>query len=348
MNELEIVYPDDWHCHLRDFSYLDTTVANSAKQFKRAIVMPNCVPPITTVQAAKEYLCRIEQSLPPNSTFQPLLTLYLTDKTTPELIREAKASGIIYACKLYPQGATTNSENGVTSLIKLYPVFEALSQYQLPLLIHGEVTAHEVDIFDRESVFIKQDLIPILKNFPQLKVVLEHITTNDAVDFVSAGPQTLAATITPHHLMLNRNDMLSGGLNPHYYCLPILKRQTHQQALIKAATSGNPKFFIGTDSAPHAKSKKESACGCAGIYHTAALSIYADVFEKVNALDKLEGFASLFGPDFYELPYNKEKLFLHKKAWQVPKECVFAETTVVPFLANKQLSWQCIEGEEKK
>lgn len=341
MHSIEIIYPDDWHCHLRDGDLLHTTVPDIARQFRRAIVMPNLVPPITDIDAAQAYRERILQRVPAGNPFTPLMTLYLTDETRIETIYTAKQSGIIFGCKLYPAGVTTHSHAGVTDIQKCYPVFAAMAEVGLPLLIHGEVNDPQIDIFDRERVFIERYLQKLVTNFPQLKVVLEHITTQDAVAFVEQmGPQ-VAATITPHHLLLNRNDLLAGGIKPHHYCLPILKRQTHQQALRQAATSGNPKFFLGTDSAPHAKSKKEAACGCAGIYNAyAAIEYYAEVFSQLNALDKLENFASRFGPAFYGLPVNTDKITLTQTAWTLPNNLSFGEETVLPFFAGETLSWK--------
>ncbi len=341
MHSIEIIYPDDWHCHLRDGDLLRTTVPDIARQFRRAIVMPNLVPAITHIDAAQAYRERILQQVPTGNPFTPLMTLYLTDETSIETIYAAKQSGIIFGCKLYPAGVTTHSHAGVTDIQKCYPVFAAMADVGLPLLIHGEVNDPQIDIFDRERVFIERYLQKLVANFPQLKVVLEHITTQDAVAFVEQmGPQ-VAATITPHHLLLNRNDLLAGGIKPHHYCLPILKRQIHQQALRQAATSGNPKFFLGTDSAPHAKSKKEAACGCAGIYNAyAAIEYYAEVFSQLNALDKLENFASRFGPAFYDLPVNTDKIVLTQTTWTLPNSLSFGEETVLPFFAGETLSWK--------
>jgi dihydroorotase len=340
METIEIIYPDDWHCHLRDGDFLAATVQDISRQFRRAIVMPNLVPPITTVAMAQAYRDRIMKHIPKGNPFTPLLTLYLTDETTKDTIIKAKEAGII-GCKLYPAGVTTNSSAGVTALSKCHAVFEAMSEVGLPLLIHGEVNDPTIDIFDREGIFIERHLIPLTQRFPKLKIVLEHITTLDAVDFVWEASQNIGATITPHHLLLNRNDMLVGGIKPHHYCLPILKRQTHQNALIKAATSGNPKFFLGTDSAPHAKSKKETACGCAGVYNAfSAMELYAFAFDQANALDKLENFASCFGPTFYGLPINRDKLTLTKTSWQMPNTLAFGEETLIPFLAGETLTWK--------
>lgn len=341
MKQIEIIYPDDWHCHLRDGPYLATTVPMAAKQFKRVIVMPNLNPPVTEAKGLEEYRQRINQHMPSSSRFTPLMILYLKDNTTQNIIKQAKEEADLFACKLYPAGVTTHSQAGVTQLEKLYPALEAMEALGVPLLIHGEVNDPEVDVFDRERFFIERHLGTLLTRFPHLKIVLEHITTQEAVEFVKQGPHTLAATITPQHLLLNRNALFTKGIQPHHYCLPILKRKTHQTALIKAVISGNPKFFIGTDSAPHPQSQKESACGCAGIFsHHAAIEIYAQIFEQHDALDKLEGFASKFGPDFYGLPYNKEKLILQKQNWTVPEKIAFGNETLIPFLATQSLSWQ--------
>lgn len=339
--QINLIRPDDWHCHLRDDDYLDTTVVDIAKQFQRAIVMPNLKPPIANVSDALQYRQRILAKVPKGNSFEPLMTLYLTDHTTPETIFHAKESGIIFGCKLYPMGVTTHSQAGVTDIKHLYPALTAMSEAKLPLLIHGEINSLNVDIFDREAAFIDQTLIPLMAHFPHLKIVLEHITTKEAVEFVKQGPATLAATITPHHLWLNRNDMLMGGIKPHYYCLPILKRKEHQDALIAAAISGNPKFFLGTDSAPHPVHHKESSCGCAGIYSAhAALEMYATIFENYESLDKLENFASCFGANFYSLPINQTKVILEKKNWTVPTTLKFGPHTLVPFLAGETLTWQ--------
>lgn len=339
--QINLIRPDDWHCHLRDEAYLATTVTDTAQQFQRAIVMPNLKPPVTSVAMAANYRQRILSYLPPHLSFEPLMVLYLTDDTAPDTIYAAKESGIIFGCKLYPMGATTHSQAGVTDIQGLYPTLAAMSEANLPLLIHGEANDKNVDIFDREANFIEQSLAPLLTRFPDLKVVLEHITTREAVSFVSQGSANLAATITPHHLWLNRNDMLVGGIKPHYYCLPILKRREHQEALITAAISGNPKFFLGTDSAPHPKQHKETSCGCAGIYTAhAALEMYATVFEKYQALDKLEGFASRFGANFYQLPYNKTRVTLEKRSWQLPHTVKFGQDHLIPFLAGETLTWR--------
>lgn len=341
MKTIEIIYPDDWHCHLRDGHFLRATVPDIARQFRRAIVMPNLVPAITHVDMALQYRERILECVPKENPFTPLMTLYLTDNTTVETIFEAKKSGFIVGCKLYPSGATTNSSQGVTALDKCFAVFEAMEQVGLPLLIHGEVTDQAVDIFDREHVFIEKHLIPLIQRFPKLKVVLEHITTEQAVQFIEGCADHIGATITPHHLLLDRNDMLVGGIKPHHYCLPILKRKTHQTALLKAATSGNPKFFLGTDSAPHAQSKKETACGCAGVYNAfSAIELYAMAFEQAEALDKLEGFASRFGPAFYGLPENSDKITLVQQTWTMPSNLPFGDEKLIPFLAGENLTWK--------
>ena len=338
---ITLTRPDDWHVHLRDGEYLDRTVNDVSRYFGRAIVMPNLVPPVTDLAKASDYHQRITSKLNDGNRFNPLMTLYLTDNTTPQMISEAKQSGLVYACKLYPAGATTNSASGVTDVKKLYPVFEQMEKDGMLLLIHGEVTDGDIDIFDREKIYIERILKPLLAAFPTLKVVLEHITTKDAVDFVMQSEATVAATITAHHLMYNRNHMLVGNIRPHYYCLPILKRNIHQQALIEAATSGDKRFFLGTDSAPHVKENKETACGCAGSYTAhAAIELYAEVFEQADALDKLEAFASFNGPDFYGLPRNSDSITLVKKTWQVPSDYDFGESVVVPVKAEEEVSWQ--------
>lgn len=340
MQELTITRPDDWHCHLRDGAALKLTVPATAHYFGRAIVMPNLTPPVTTVAAAKKYRERVLQHLPEQSSFEPLMTLYLTDLTTADIIKEAKQSGFIHAVKLYPAGATTNSAAGVTDFKKIYPALEAMQTHDLPLLIHGEIVDKEIDIFDREKSFIERELMPIRKHFPMLRIVLEHLTTSDGVEFVQSQNETLAATLTAHHLLLNRNDLLVGGIKPHFYCLPILKARKHQQALIKAAISGNAKFFLGTDSAPHSKTSKESHCGCAGIFTAhAAVGLYAEVFEANGALDKLEAFASFYGADFYGLPRSKDKLKLIKKSWRVPEIYQFGDEILVPFRAGDEVAW---------
>lgn len=344
MQTLTITQPDDWHIHLRDGQVLKNTVADVSRQFHRAIVMPNLAPSVVNAQRAQAYRNRIMENIPKGVDFQPLMTLYLTDKTSPQDILEARESGVVYACKLYPAGATTNSDSGLTKVENAYAVFETMQDIGMPLLIHGEVTEAEIDIFDREKVFIDRILRPLIKRFPQLKVVLEHITTKDAVEFVKAAPTNIAATITAHHLLNNRNDMLVGGIRPHLFCLPILKRQEHQMALLQAATSGSPKFFLGTDSAPHAKGMKETSCGCAGCYTAhAAIELYAEAFEMMGALDKLEAFASFYGPDFYGLPRNTNTITLTKQEWNVPAQMPFGEDVVVPYRADESIIWKISE-----
>ncbi|MES1988652.1 MAG: dihydroorotase [Pseudomonadota bacterium] len=341
---ITITRPDDWHLHLRDGAALKAVLPDTARQFARAIVMPNLRPPVTTTELAIAYRQRIVDALPAGMQFEPLMTLYLTDNTTAEEIAKAKASGIIHGVKLYPAGATTNSDSGVTSLDKCASALEAMEKLGMPLLTHAEVTDVDVDVFDRERVFIERHMIPLIKKYPALKIVFEHITTKDAADFVMSASSNVAATITAHHLLMNRNDMFKGGIQPHHYCLPILKREEHRVALVKAATSGNPKFFLGTDSAPHAKHTKEAACGCAGMYtaHT-AIELYAEAFEAAGALDKLEGFASFYGADFYGLPRNKEQIALSKESWKVPESLPFDGSDVlVPLRAGQPLQWKVL------
>jgi dihydroorotase len=344
--ELTITRPDDWHVHLRDGAALQHTCADIARYFGRAIVMPNLTPPAATVTQALEYRDRILQAmgtLP--RQFEPLMALYLTDQTDAKEIHLAAKTEGVHAVKLYPAGATTNSAAGVAKLEALYPTLAAMEEAHLPLLVHGEVTDHEIDIFDREKVFIDRHLAPITQRFPSLRVVLEHITTSDAVQFVSGAADTVAATITVHHLLFNRNDMLVGGIRPHYYCLPVLKRNSHQQALQAAAISGNPKFFIGTDSAPHSTASKETSCGCAGVYSAhAALELYAEVFEQLDALDKLEPFAAHFGPDFYRLPRNEDTITLRKQSWDVPAQLPLGAGTLTPLRAAQTVAWQVVNG----
>lgn len=343
LDQISLIKPDDWHLHLRDGEALKTTVPHTARTFSRAIVMPNLVPPVTTVAAAQAYRDRIMAAVPQGNSFQPLMTLYLTDTLEPAEIDLIAQSDAVVAVKYYPAGATTNSENGVTDIKNVMPTLERMAAKNVPLLIHGEVTESTTDIFDREKLFIEQVLAPLRSQLPELKTVLEHITTKDAVDYVSGEDDKLAATLTVHHLLHNRNDLLAGGVRPHFYCLPILKRGSHQEALIAAATSGNPKFFLGTDSAPHAKSLKETACGCAGIYTApAALELYAEVFEQYQSLDKLENFASVFGPSFYGLEINSDKVTLEKKSWQMPDHYQFGRDEVIPLRAGESVSWQLI------
>ncbi len=338
---LSIIRPDDWHLHLRDGAALKAVLPDTAKQFARAIVMPNLRPPVTTTALAASYRQRILDALPAELSFEPLMTLYLTDNTTAEEIALAKASGIVHGVKLYPAGATTNSDSGVTSLDHCVKALEAMEKLGMPLLAHAEVTDSDVDVFDRERVFIERNMAPLLKKFPALKVVFEHITTKDAADFVTQASSNVAATITAHHLLMNRNDMFKGGIQPHHYCLPILKREEHRLALVKAAISGNAKFFLGTDSAPHAKHTKEAACGCAGMYtaHT-AIELYAEAFENANALDKLEGFASFYGADFYGLPRNTAQITLIKESWKVPDSLPFDGDALVPLRAGQTIAWK--------
>ena len=341
MNELTMTRPDDWHLHLRDGDALHSTVPDAARDFGRAIVMPNLVPPVVNTEQALAYRERILAQRPEGNHWQPLMVLYLTDNTKPEEVTAAKASGHIYACKYYPAGATTNSDSGVTNMSKIHRVLEQMEKEGVPLLLHGEVTSSDIDIFDREAAFIDRHLRGLVENFPTLKIVLEHITTKQGAEFVAEAPDNVGATITPQHLLFNRNHMLVGGIRPHYYCLPILKRNIHQQALIAAATSGNPKFFLGTDSAPHAKNRKENACGCAGCYSNhAAISLYAEAFEQANALDKLEGFASHFGPDFYGLPRNTDTITLQRTPWQLPDTVKLGADDMVPLCAGETLNWQ--------
>jgi dihydroorotase len=318
-------------------------VGDTARQFARAIVMPNLRPPVTTTAQALAYRERIIATLPAGAKFEPLMTLYLTNATRPDEIRAAKASGVVHAVKLYPAGATTNSDAGVTDLRNTYAVLEAMQECGMPLLVHGEVTDPAIDIFDREAVFIERVMQPLLADLPELRVVFEHITTQQAAEFVAAAPAHIAATLTAHHLLYNRNAMLVGGIRPHYFCLPILKRETHRAALLKAATSGNPKFFLGTDSAPHAQHTKEAACGCAGCYTAhAAIELYAEAFEQADALDKLEGFASFYGADYYGLPRNSETITLRKEEWQVPATVGFGEHQLVPLRAGEMMGWRLV------
>lgn len=341
MKTLTLTTPDDWHLHFRDGDILTETVAATVRCFHRAIVMPNLVPPVTNATMAMAYQQRIIDAKPEGSDFIPLMTLYLTNATTVEDIRQAKQAGVV-AVKLYPAGATTNSSAAVTHLDALTPVFDAMAEEGLLLLIHGEVTDHDIDIFDREKVFIDRYLLNLVDRHPTLKVVFEHITTKEAVDFVSAASNYVAATITPQHLLLNRNDLLVGGVHPHNYCLPVLKRNIHQHALRAVVADGSPKFFLGTDSAPHEKHKKESACGCAGCYSAwSALELYAQVFDELGVLDKLEGFASHYGPDFYGLPRNTSTVTLVQEQWQIPDNITLPSgEPIVPFFAGKTLEWK--------
>nr|WP_221195753.1 dihydroorotase [Halomonas organivorans] len=339
---MTLTRPDDWHLHLRDGAVLSAVVPASARQMGRAIIMPNLKPPVTTTEQALAYRERILAAVPEGLDFEPLMTLYLTDRTTADEIERAHASGLVHAVKLYPAGATTNSDSGVTDLAKCDAAIAAMARLGMPLLVHGEVTDAEIDIFDREAVFIERVMKPLLERHPSLKVVFEHITTADAAAFVAEAPGNLAATITAHHLLFNRNRMLVGGIKPHYYCLPILKRERHRQALIEAATSGSGKFFLGTDSAPHAKGDKESACGCAGAYTApAALELYATAFEAAGALERLEGFASHHGPDFYGLPRNTETVTLQRESWTLPETLPYVGgEVIVPLQAGETLDWK--------
>ena len=343
MQQITITRPDDWHLHLRDDALMVSVLPDTARQFARAIVMPNLRPPVTTTEQAAAYRECILKALPAGMKFEPLMTLYLTDNTGAEQIRKAKASGVVHAVKLYPAGATTNSDAGVTDLRKTYAALEEMQRCGMQLLVHGEVTGPDIDIFDREAVFIERVMQPLLKDLPGLRVVFEHITTQDAAEFVMSAPDTIAATLTPQHLLYNRNAMLVGGIRPHLYCLPVLKREMHREALIKAATSGNKKFFLGTDSAPHAQHTKENACGCAGCYSAhSAIELYAEAFENAGALDKLEGFASFYGADYYSLPRNKNKVSLRKEEWQVPASVGFGEHQLVPLRAGEMMKWKLV------
>ncbi len=338
---ITITKPDDWHLHLRDGEMLETTVPHTARSFSRAIVMPNLKPPVTTVDQALAYRQRILDTLPTDTNFSPLMTLYLTDSLAQEELARLAEEPDVVAVKYYPAGATTNSDSGVTSIDRVMPSLEVMAKRGIPLLVHGEVTDGEIDIFDREQRFIDTVLVPLRARLPELKVVLEHITTANAVEFVSEQNSNVAATITVHHLLYNRNHLLAGGVRPHFFCLPVLKRNSHQLALIEAATSGSPKFFLGTDSAPHPKDEKEAACGCAGIYTApGALELYAEVFDQADALDRLEGFASLYGPRFYGLPVNTEKISLVRDSWQMEESFQFGRNTVIPVRAGETLHWR--------
>ncbi|MBU3561108.1 dihydroorotase [Polynucleobacter hallstattensis] len=343
--QIQLIQPDDWHLHIRDGEVMRDVLADTARQFARAIIMPNLKPPVTTVDLANAYRGRIEANLQSLgvTSFTPLMTLYLTDNTAADEVRKAKNAGIV-GFKLYPAGATTNSDAGVSDIKRCYAALEAMQAVGMPLLVHGEVTSAHIDIFDREAVFIDQVLEPLRKDFPELKIVFEHITTKQAAHYVrdahTAGKNNIAATITPQHLLMNRNAIFSGGIRPHNYCLPVLKREEHRVALLDAATSGNPRFFLGTDSAPHAKGAKEAACGCAGCYSGFnALGLYAEAFESVGKLDKLEGFASFFGPDFYLMPRNTQKVTLVKQAQNIPAELPLGDDTIVPLRAGETIAW---------
>ncbi len=338
---LSLARPDDWHLHLRDGAAMSSVVGHTAQQFARAIVMPNLQPPVTDRDMALAYRERIMAALPDDTAFEPLMTLYLTDNTTASDIEQAHASGMIRAVKLYPAGATTNSESGVTNLSKTYPALRAMAACGMPLLVHGEVTDPEVDVFDREAVFIENVLKPLMEQIPDLRIVLEHITTEHAVKLVREADDRLGATITAHHLLMNRNSLFKGGIRPHHYCLPVLKRERHRRALLEAISSGHPRYFLGTDSAPHAREAKESACGCAGMYTAhAAIELYAEAFEQVGVLDKLEAFASFNGPDFYGLPRNSGQIILRRQDWQVPASYPMGDTQVIPLYAGETLHWK--------
>ncbi len=338
---LEITRPDDWHVHLRDGAVMSAVAGATARDFGRAIVMPNLRPPVTTTAMALAYRDRILDALPPGTRFRPLLTLYLTDNTSAAEIARAKGSGFVLAAKYYPAGATTHSDAGVTAVERAYPAFAAMQEQGLVLSLHGEVTDPEVDVFDRERVFVERHLARIVREFPALRIVLEHVTTREAADFVAAAPANVAATLTPQHLLFSRNALFAGGLRPHLYCLPVLKREVHREALVRAATSGSPKFFLGTDSAPHARDVKESACCGAGCYSAPhALALYAEFFEDAGALDRLEGFASHFGADFYRLPHNAETVTLVREPWTVPAEFAFGDSALVPLCAGRTLRWR--------
>jgi dihydroorotase len=339
-DRITLARPDDWHAHFRDGEAMASVVGATARQFARAIAMPNLKPPVTTTEQARGYRDRILEALG-KPGFEPLMTLYLTDNTPAAEIERAAASGLVKAVKYYPAGATTNSDSGVTDLRKCDAVFEAMAAARMPLLVHGEVTDADVDLFDREAVFVERSLGPLVKRFPKLKVVVEHATTQEAVAFVERAGDNVAATLTAHHLLMNRNAIFSGGINPHHYCLPVLKREPHRRALVKAATSGNPKFFLGTDTAPHSRAAKESCCGSAGMYTAhAALELYAEAFDAAGALERLEGFASHFGADFYGLPRNKGTVTLERAEWSVPESYPLGAETVVPLRAGQKLRWR--------
>jgi dihydroorotase len=336
-----IARPDDWHVHLRDDEVLNTVLPDTARQFARAIVMPNLKPPVTTTEAALAYYDRIMKAVPRGVQFTPLMTLYLTDNMVPEEIYRARESGVVHAVKWYPAGATTNSDAGVTNWQHCVKVFDAMQEVGMPLSVHGEVTDREIDIFDREAVFIERILEPVRKRFPELKVVFEHITTKDAVQYVEAASGVVGATVTAHHLLYNRNALLVGGVHPHYYCLPVLKREEHRAALLRAVSSGSPRFFLGTDSAPHAKGVKENACGCAGCYTAHhAMELYATAFDQVGAMDKLEGFSSWYGADFYGLPRNMGKVVLTRQEWQIPSVLSLGKEALVPLNAGEKIMWK--------
>lgn len=344
MDKIIITRPDDWHCHLRDDDFLHRTVSDTAARFRRALIMPNLKPPVTTVMQAIHYAQRIRQCIPADHSFDPLLTLYLTEETSAKTIAEAKDTGFIVACKLYPAGATTHSADGIKNIQNMDAVFAAMEEKNMVLCIHGESIESHIDVFDREERFIEKYLLDLRKKFPGLKIVLEHVSTKVAVEYVKNASNNLAATITAHHLLLNRNDLLRGGLRPHYYCLPILKRQEDQEALIAAAMSGDPKFFLGTDSAPHSINSKESSCCAAGIYTAhAAIELYAEIFDHHKHLDKLEGFSSLYGAQFYGLPINEEKITLRKEPWHVPASLSFGHEQMIPLRAGEVMQWRLVK-----
>ena len=341
---LTLTRPDDWHLHVRDGAALNTVVPHTAAQFGRAIIMPNLKPPVTTAAQALAYKARIQAAVPAGVAFEPLMTLYLTDNLAPAEISRARAAGVV-ACKLYPAGATTNSDAGVTDIRKVYPVLEAMQREGMLLLVHGEVTSPDIDLFDREAVFIDQHLEPLRRDFPGLKIVMEHITTQEAAQYVAEGDANLGATLTAHHLLYNRNAIFTGGIRPHYYCLPVLKRETHRLALVKAATSGNPRFFLGTDSAPHPAHLKEHATGCAGCYTAhAAIEMYAEAFDNAGALDRLEAFASFHGADFYGLPRNAGTLTLRRDRWTPPESFAFGDAELKPLRAGEALPWRLVSN----
>jgi dihydroorotase len=345
LEALSIIRPDDWHLHLRDGEQMRAVLLHTAHRFARAIVMPNLRPPIATTRMALAYRDRILASLPAGMRFEPLMTLYLTDATSPAEIREAKKSGGMHGVKYYPAGATTNSAGGVTDIAKCHETLEMMEEVDLPLLVHGEVTDFEVDVFDKEKIFIDRVLVPISRRFSRLRIVFEHITTREAVDFVKNAPDNIAATITVHHMLFNRNALFQGGIRPHHYCLPIVKREIHRCSVVEAAIGGNPKFFLGTDSAPHSRRDKETACGCAGIFTAhAAIELYAEVFERMDALDKLEAFASFHGPDFYRLPRNKDTITLKKESWMAPATLPFADDELVPLRGGESIGWRVVNG----
>lgn len=333
--------PDDWHLHLRDGEAMRSVLPDTARCFSRAIIMPNLNPPVVNTKQAGAYRKRILSALPVGFSFEPLMTLYLTDTTSPDEIEQARNSGFVHAVKLYPAGATTHSAAGVTDISHCHATLAKMETLDMPLLVHGEVTDPAIDIFDQEKIFIDRVLLPLTQRFPQLRIVFEHITTREAVEFVQTASEQIAATITPHHLLLNRNALFAGGLRPHHYCLPVLKREAHRQALLEVATSGHPRFFLGTDSAPHPVHHKETACGCAGIYSAhAAIEFYASVFEQAGRLDKLEAFASFYGADFYHLPRNQDRITLIRQPWQVPEQLQFADSQLVPLGAGEQINWK--------